>query len=141
MSLPQPIFVYSGGFNLQLEGHVFPAIKFDQIHTKLKEDQAFAEHRFFEPMPASYDQLALVHKKDYLNDLQMLNFSKRVYRSELPLNNAIIDAFFLSTGGTIMAGEMALDYGRAMNLSGGFHHAFADHAEGFCYINDVAVAI
>lgn len=139
--LPQPIFIYSGGFNLQLEGHVFPAVKFDQIHAKLKEDPAFAEHRFFEPMAASYDQLALIHKKDYLNDLQMLNFSKRVYRSELPLNKTIIDAFFLSTGGTIMAAEMALEYGRAMNLSGGFHHAFADHAEGFCYINDVAVAV
>jgi len=40
-----------------------------------------------------------------------------------------------------LAAELALDAGRAMNLSGGFHHAFADHAEGFCYINDVAVAI
>jgi acetoin utilization deacetylase AcuC-like enzyme len=140
-SLPLPIFIYSPGYNLELEGHVFPAVKFSQIYAKLKADPAFAQHRFFEPMPVSYEDAAIVHKRDYLQDLKMLNFSRRVYRSELPLRKDIIDAFFLATGGTVMAAEMALDHGRAMNLSGGFHHAFADHAEGFCYLNDVAIAV
>lgn len=139
--LALPVFIYSPGYNLQLEAHVFPAVKFSLIYSKLKEDPAFAQHRFFEPMPASFDDAATVHKKDYLQDLQTLNFSRRVYRSELPLTKSIVDAFFLGTGGTIMAAEMALDYGRAMNLSGGFHHAFADHAEGFCYLNDVGIAV
>ena len=139
--LPLPVFIYSSGYNLQLEGHVFPAVKFSHIHDHITSDPDFANHRFFEPLPASRDDVATVHDKEYLNDLINLNFSKRVYRSELPLNRSIVDAFFLATGGTIMAAEMALDYGKGMNLSGGFHHAFADHAEGFCYLNDVAVAI
>jgi len=137
----KPIFIYSDNYNIPLHGHVFPAIKYSLIYKKLKEDPRFENHKFIEPVPATIDQLKLVHDKEYLNDLIYLRFSKRVYRSELPLNKEIIDAFFLATGGTILAAELALDAGRAMNLSGGFHHAFADHAEGFCYINDVAVAI
>lgn len=139
--IPKPVFVYSENYNIPLEGHVFPAIKFSLIYKKLKEDPRFQAHKFFEPVPATYEQARLVHTKDYLEDLKYLQFSKRVYRSELPLNKDIIDAFFLATGGTILAAELALDIGRAMNLSGGFHHAFADHAEGFCYLNDVAIAI
>ena len=137
----KPIFIYSHNYNIPLQGHVFPAIKFSLIYKKLKEDPRFENHKFIEPVPATIDQLKLVHDKEYLNDLIYLRFSKRVYRSELPLNKETIDAFFLATGGTILAAKLALDAGRAMNLSGGFHHAFADHAEGFCYINDVAVAI
>ncbi|GIX41389.1 MAG: histone deacetylase [Leptospiraceae bacterium] len=139
--IPKPVFIYSDKYNIPLEGHVFPAIKFSLIYKKLKEDSRFKNHKFVEPMPATYEQARLVHKKSYLEDLKYLRFSKRVYRSELPLNKEIIDAFFLATGGTILAAELSLDVGRAMNLSGGFHHAFADHAEGFCYLNDVAIAI
>ncbi len=137
----KPIFIYSDKYNLSLDGHVFPAIKFSLIYKKLKEDESFKDHKFYEPMPATYEQAALVHNIDYLEDLKNLRFSKRVYRSELPLNKEIIDAFFLATGGTILAAEFSLTAGRAMNLSGGFHHAFSDHAEGFCYLNDVAIAI
>lgn len=139
--IPKPVFIYSDNYNIPLEGHVFPAIKFSLIYKKLKEYPRFKNHKFIEPLPATYEQARLVHKKSYLEDLKYLRFSKRVYRSELPLNKEIIDAFFLATGGTILAAELSLDVGRAMNLSGGFHHAFADHAEGFCYLNDVAIAI
>lgn len=137
----KPVFIYSNNYKIPLEGHVFPAIKFELIYNKLKQDPKFSEHKFIAPMPASYEQAELVHQKEYLDDLLHLRFSKRVYRSELPLNKEIIDAFFLATGGTILAAELALDFQRAMNLSGGFHHAFSDHAEGFCYLNDVAIAI
>lgn len=139
--LPVPVFIYSDGYDLQLTDHVFPSVKFSRIYRRLREDPAFAGHRFIEPMPASYEDAATVHKKDYLNDLATLNLSRNVYRSELPLNREIIDAFFLAAGGTMLAAELALSCGRAMNLSGGFHHAFGDHAEGFCYLNDVAIAI
>lgn len=61
--------------------------------------------------------------------------------SELPLNREIRDFFLLATGGSILAAEEALNRGKAINLNGGFHHAFPDHAEGFCYLNDPAVAI
>ncbi len=137
----QLIFIYSKHFKIPLEGHVFPAVKYELIYKKLISNDRFSNHKFIEPMPATYEQAKLVHDKEYLDDLLNLRLTKRVYRSELPLTKEIVDAFFLATGGTILAAELALEYGRVMNLSGGFHHAFSDHAEGFCYLNDVAIAI
>ena len=58
----------------------------------------------------------------------------------LPISREIIDVFRLSAGGTILACREALQNRWAVHLSGGFHHAFADKAEGFCYLNDLAVA-
>ena len=47
----------------------------------------------------------------------------------------------LACGGTIRAAELALQAGVAMHIGGGFHHAFTEKAEGFCYLNDLAVAV
>ncbi|MDH4129212.1 MAG: histone deacetylase, partial [Spirochaetota bacterium] len=76
---------------------------------------------------------------EYLDDLLNLRNTNRTIYSELPLNKEIVERFILATSGTILACKLALDNQYAINLSGGFHHAFPDHAEGFCYINDVAV--
>ena len=62
-------------------------------------------------------------------------------RSELPITAAIRDAALLAAGGTLLAARAALEDGAAMHVGGGFHHAMPDHAEGFCYVNDIAVAI
>jgi acetoin utilization deacetylase AcuC-like enzyme len=87
---------------------------------------------FMEPRIATAEDLLLVHTKEYVHDLMSMLWTERTYASELPLTEA---------GGTILACQKALDCRVAMNLSGGFHHAFPDHAEGFCYTNDVAIAI
>lgn len=60
---------------------------------------------------------------------------------EIPYSPEIVNAFMLHTGGSILAAERALEDGVGMNIGGGFHHAFPDHGEGFCMINDIAVAI
>ena len=60
---------------------------------------------------------------------------------ELPWQPALADAFRLMVGGTCAAAKAALEDGRAAHLGGGLHHAFANHGEGFCPLNDVAVAI
>src|SRR6185503_13654793 len=60
--------------------------------------------------------------------------------SELPLTEEIVHAYRLACGGTVLAAREARRTGFAANLGGGFHHAFADRAEGFCYLNDLAVA-
>ena len=60
---------------------------------------------------------------------------------ELPWAPVLTDAFRLMTGGTIAASRLALDEGAAAHLGGGLHHAFANHGEGFCPLNDVAVAV
>jgi acetoin utilization deacetylase AcuC-like enzyme len=59
----------------------------------------------------------------------------------LPLNKEIVAMVTLACGGTIRAAELALQEGTAIHLGGGFHHASAEKAEGFCYLNDLAVAI
>jgi len=61
--------------------------------------------------------------------------------AELPLTADIVRAYRLAAGGTTLAAREALTRGFGVNLGGGFHHAYPDHAEGFCYLNDIAVAI
>jgi acetoin utilization deacetylase AcuC-like enzyme len=60
---------------------------------------------------------------------------------EIPISSSVLAAFRSMTGGTLLAARRALPHGAAVNLGGGFHHAFADRGEGFCLLNDVAVAI
>ena len=60
---------------------------------------------------------------------------------EIPYSPQVVDAFMLHTGGSILAAKRALEDGLCVNIGGGFHHAFPDHGEGFCMINDFAVAI
>ena len=139
--IPLPVFIYSDNYNLDLGPHVFPAIKFGFLYESLKEDRRFRKHRFIEPEPASREEAETVHKDSYIEDLLELRRSSRLNRSELPLTKEVVDAFFLSTGGTILAAREALLHGSAVNIGGGFHHAFRNQAEGFCYLNDVAIAI
>ncbi len=136
-----PVFIYSSKYDMDLGPHVFPSVKFGMIHRRLKDDPRFAEHRFVDPPAATHQEAALVHTEAYLKDLTTLTMSPRVSRSEIPLIRPIVETFFLACGGTIQSAREALACGSAMNLTGGFHHAFADHAEGFCYLNDVAMAI
>lgn len=135
-----PVFIYSPNYNMDLGGHVFPAMKFGLLYERLKTTSTFKNHLFLAPLPASPEQALLAHDKAYIDDFTKLRMTPRLNRSELPLNRAIVDAFFLGVGGTIYAANAAVQYGSAMNIGGGFHHAFADHAEGFCYLNDVAIA-
>src|SRR5271165_6212906 len=60
---------------------------------------------------------------------------------EIPYSPQVVDAYMLHTGGSILAAEQALKDGVCINLGGGFHHAFPEHGEGFCMLNDFAVAI
>jgi acetoin utilization deacetylase AcuC-like enzyme len=60
---------------------------------------------------------------------------------EIPVSPSTVHAFWLAAGGSILAGRKALQDGFAANLTGGFHHAYAGHGEGFCMLHDVAIAI
>lgn len=136
-----PVFIYSDRYNMDLGPHVFPAIKFGHIARRVRGDARFRKHRFVEPTALVRDHARLVHSRWYLEDFFGLQHTRRTHRSELPLTQEIVDAFMLSSGGTLDAARAAVTHGRAINLGGGFHHAFRDHAEGFCYLNDVAIAV
>jgi len=62
-------------------------------------------------------------------------------RLEIPYSRQMVEAFWLAAGGTILAARLALQAGVGFNIGGGFHHAFPEHGEGFCAINDIAIAV
>jgi acetoin utilization deacetylase AcuC-like enzyme len=107
----------------------------------LQRQHGIPPSAFVAPGPATREQLMRVHTARYLDDLANLRWTPRTLRSELPLNKEIVAMVTLACGGTIRAAELALQEGTAIHLGGGFHHASAEKAEGFCYLNDLAVAI
>jgi acetoin utilization deacetylase AcuC-like enzyme len=134
-------FIYSDKYYADIGYHVFPVIKYRLICQKLLNQGGVAESEFIDSIPANYDELRLVHTSEYLEDLITCAWTPRTSASELPISKEIIDLFILAAGGTILACREALKRGWAVHLSGGFHHAFADKAEGFCYLNDLAVGV
>jgi acetoin utilization deacetylase AcuC-like enzyme len=135
--------VYSPTYHFpSLGDHVFPMRKYDAVYRALVERGGF---EFVEPSPPSRDQLGLVHTAEFLRKARTCTFSTaEVMRLELPWSETLRELLRLMTGGTIRAARLALDPlsgGVVANIGGGFHHAFADHGEGFCLFNDVAVAI
>jgi len=134
--------VYSDGYFLKLGEHVFPAVKFRRIKERLLDQKIIAERDLVEPSPARDEDLMLVHTASYIHKLKTGSFSPvEVMRHEVPYSRELVDAFYLAAGGSILAARLALEDGVAVNLGGGFHHAFPDHGEGFCLLHDVAVAI
>lgn len=134
------VFVYSEGYLADIGDHVFPIEKYRLVYQQLRYRGILSANPI-EPAPASMADLLLVHEPSYVDDLLQARLSPRTASSELPISKEIIDAFLLASGGTICACEKALDTGSAVNLAGGFHHAFPDHAEGFCYVNDMAIGV
>jgi acetoin utilization deacetylase AcuC-like enzyme len=134
--------VYSDHYDLNLGDHVFPSIKYRLVKEKLLREHIAEPGDFIEPAPASDDDIALVHHREYLRKLQTGKLSYlEVLRLEIPYSPELIRAVWLCAGGSILAGRLALEDGVAVNVGGGFHHAYPDHGEGFCVLNDFAVAI
>jgi acetoin utilization deacetylase AcuC-like enzyme len=134
-------FTYSGKYELNIGTHVFPTNKYRLVHDKLISDRLATVEDFHEPPEPDPDDMRLVHTNEYVDDLLNLRWSPRTVKSELPLTWEIVHGYMLHAAGTILACRFALEDGVAMHIGGGFHHAFADRGEGFCYVNDVAVGI
>jgi len=134
-------FVFSDKYYMELEGHVFPAEKFKLIVAKLLNEGVITENDMIEPEPPLKEDLLLVHTKEYLEDFINKRWTWRTLYSELPLNDTIVEGAILMAGGTYLASKYALENTLSYHVGGGFHHAYPDHAEGFCYINDIAFAI
>jgi acetoin utilization deacetylase AcuC-like enzyme len=134
--------IYHPQYDLNLGEHVFPSRKYRLIHDQLLAE-GFAETAdFVEPMPASDEQVLLVHEPGWVHRLKTGTLSQaELLQLEIPYSRAMVEAFWLATGGTILAARNALRDRLGFNIGGGFHHAFPDHGEGFCAIHDVAVAI
>jgi acetoin utilization deacetylase AcuC-like enzyme len=139
--MPGIAVVHSRRYACDIGPHVFPTAKYGLVLAALLNDGSVASSDVREPEPASREVLERVHTREYLDDLQALRWTARTLPSELPLTEEIVAAYVLAAGGTTRAAREALSSGTAVHVGGGFHHAFADHAEGFCYVNDLAVAV
>jgi acetoin utilization deacetylase AcuC-like enzyme len=95
-----------------------------------------------QPEPVDAPTLGLVHTREYLDKLESSGLSAAEQRRlGMPWSEALWRRSRLASAGTLLAARAALEEGLAGNLAGGTHHAFADHGEGFCVLNDIAIAI
>ncbi len=114
--------------------------KYRLLHEKLIQDGVLRPEDFLEPAPPPREDLLLVHTDGYLRRLEELAEARGFLTMDTPVSPEILRHALLAAGGTVLAARKALELGLAVNLNGGFHHASAGGGEGFCYINDVAVA-
>src|SRR6266852_5396761 len=133
--------VYHERYDLNLGLHVFPSQKFRLIHEMLLREGIATREDFLRPNPASDEDILRVHTTGWVRKLKTGTLTaSELMLLEVPYSKELVEAVWLAAGGTILAGQSALRDGFASNLSGGFHHAYPDHGEGFCAIHDVAVA-
>ncbi|MBS1841712.1 MAG: histone deacetylase [Acidobacteria bacterium] len=134
--------VYHPGYDLNLGEHVFPSQKFRLIQLMLLKEGIAAAPDFVLPDEASDEDLLRAHTPEWIEKLRTGTLTaSEIMKLEVPYSPELAKAVWLAAGGSILAGQLALRDGFGCNLGGGFHHAYANHGEGFCAINDVAVAI
>jgi len=134
---------YSDGYYVPLpEGHPFPMAKFPALHRRLLRENLIDAQDVVTPRQADWSDLRRVHTSSYLRRLARGTLSDHAERRMgLPWSKRLVYRSRLAVQGTINAAFMALTDGLAANLAGGTHHALPDHGEGFCVLNDVAVAV
>jgi acetoin utilization deacetylase AcuC-like enzyme len=124
------------------EGHRFPMLKYELLPQQLIHEGTAIESDFFEPskLCEGIDVLR-VHTDQYLQDLQQLTLDKRAARKlGFPLSEQLVERELRIAQGTIEGCLKAYDHRVAMNIAGGTHHAYTDHGEAFCLLNDQAIA-
>jgi acetoin utilization deacetylase AcuC-like enzyme len=149
MPAKPPRLWFSPAYELEWEGHVFPASKYRKLRDRLLAEAVARLEDIAEPAPLDRRSLLLGHTADYLDRLEAMTANPQLglYEFEAPCTRRVLDAFYAMAGGTLAACRSALlwsDAGRggfAANLGGGFHHAFPWKGEGFCAINDIVVAL
>jgi acetoin utilization deacetylase AcuC-like enzyme len=134
---------YHPDYHVELPAtHPFPMGKYPRVHGLLREAGVVSAGEVMEPAEAALGDLARVHTAGYLDKLETGALSAaEVRRLGVPWSARLWRRARLATQGTLLAARAALEDGVAGNLAGGTHHAFADRGEGFCVLNDVAVAI
>lgn len=132
--------VYSENYYTDIGPHVFPTEKYQLIYEKLKEEKIVNNTNLFKPRAPKKEELLKIITPEYLDDLLNVRATMRTWRSEMPVEKGIIDAQILCCEGSYLVAKLAKEDGTGFHIGGGFHHAFADHAEGFCYLNDVVYA-
>lgn len=123
------------------EGHRFPMIKYELIPEQLLHEGTIGKENLFPPNEIEEKYITTTHNKNYWDKLKKLELSyHEERRTGFPLSAELIKREVIIAQGTINCALHALQYGIALNVAGGTHHAFTDRGEGFCLLNDIAIA-
>ena len=123
------------------KNHPFPMEKYELLPFQLKHEGVASTEDFFTPKPVSEEEILLTHTADYWHKLKnLLLTSKEEKKTGFPQSREMVDREVDICGGTLQLAEHALEHGCGFNIAGGTHHAFSDHGEGYCLLNDNAVA-
>lgn len=134
--------IYSDDYFLPIGSHVFPSEKYKRVRDRLLSTNVADVSDFVLPRPATDQDILLVHTPQYVKKLKTGTLTAlEELQLEVPYSPELVRAFWAAAGGSTLAAEYALNDGVAISIGGGFHHAFPGHGEGFCMINDIAVAI
>lgn len=122
-------------------GHRFPMLKYELIPGQLLHEGAITEQNIFAPVACKDEIILLTHDADYLQKLHSLSLTDREQRQiGFPQSAELIQRELIIAQGTIDCCTYALQNGVALNVAGGTHHAFKNRGEGFCMLNDMAIA-
>ncbi len=123
------------------EGHRFPMLKYELIPAQLLHEGSITAENIFEPLPCEQDIILWTHTEAYVDKLLFQTLSAKEQRAiGFPQSPQLTQRELIITQGTIDCCMYALQNGVALNVAGGTHHAFADRGEGFCMLNDQAIA-
>lgn len=129
-------------YSLELPiGHRFPMIKYELIPEQLVHEGTLNAGNFFQPDELEEEIILWTHENKYWESLKNLSITaSEVRRIGFPLTQTLIKRETTIAKGSVMAANFALQHGVAMNIAGGTHHAFTNRGEGFCLLNDQAIA-
>lgn len=123
------------------EGHRFPMLKYELIPKQLLYEGIITNENLFEPTLCDEENILLTHETEYWQRMKTLELTEREMRKVgFPLSAQLVEREITIMQGTIDCALFALQYGCAMNVAGGTHHAFTNKGEGFCLLNDMAIA-
>jgi len=122
------------------EGHRFPMLKYELLPQQLVHEGTAVSSDFFEPDIPDLKHILAVHTKEYLSDLMQLSLNQKSARKiGFPLSKELVERELRIANGTIIGCQKALEKGIAFNIAGGTHHAYSNHGEAFCLLNDQAI--
>jgi acetoin utilization deacetylase AcuC-like enzyme len=123
------------------EGHRFPMMKYELLPEQLLYEGTISENSFFHPDALTEDIILDTHDAVYWKKLKDQDLSvKEIRKIGFPLSPELVIRGTHISQGTIDCAMYAQQYGVALNIAGGTHHAYAGHGEGFCLLNDIAIA-
>ena len=123
------------------EGHRFPMLKYNLIPEQLIYEGTISEENLFNPEPIAERFILSTHRLSYWNKLKKGSLTKaEIRKTGFPFSDTLVQRETMIVNGTLLSCNYALEYGIGMNIAGGTHHAFTDHGEGFCLLNDIAIA-